>query len=91
MIGTVEVALRAGAEIAEAPMWDPGRSALWWLDVLAGEINRLDYATLENATLQIGETASALALRRDGSLLVAMQSGSESWPPVCRPWSMHCP
>ena len=75
MIGTVEVALRAGAEIAEGPMWDPGRSVLWWLDVLSGKINRLDYGTLENATLQIGETASALALRQDGSLLVAMQSG----------------
>jgi sugar lactone lactonase YvrE len=75
LIGAVEVALRAGAEIAEGPMWDPGRSVLWWLDVLAGKINRLDYGTLENATLQVGETASALALRRDGSLLVAMQSG----------------
>ncbi len=75
MIGSVEVALRAGAEIAEGPMWDPGRSVLWWLDVLAGKINRLDYGTSDNSTLQISETASALALRRDGSLLVAMQSG----------------
>jgi sugar lactone lactonase YvrE len=75
LTGPVEVAFRAGAEIAEGPMWDPDRGALWWFDVLAGKINRLNYLTWDNVTIQVGETASALALRRDGPPLVALQNG----------------
>ncbi len=96
MIGQAEIALRAGAEIAEGPIWDPDRQALWWLDVLVGKINRLDYRTLENTTVQVSETVSALGLRRNEPPVVAMQSGFgaldralsavEKVVPVQEPW-----
>jgi xylono-1,5-lactonase len=76
MIGPVEVALRAGAELGEGPLWDAEREALWWVDLLGGTINCLQYRTLTNTVVEAGETVSALALRRgETSLLVALQSG----------------
>jgi sugar lactone lactonase YvrE len=71
----VDLVLDAGADLAEGPLWDAGRGALWWVDVLAGRINCLELDPLRNHVTEVGQTVSALGHRADGTLVVALQSG----------------
>ncbi len=58
------------AQLGESPCWDAAAAALYWVDINASRIHRLDGGgRLE--TWQLGQPASALALRRGGGLVAA--------------------
>lgn len=69
--GPAELVLDARAELAEGPLWDPGRHVLWWVDINAGCVHRFDPATGSDRVIEIGMPVGCLALGEDGALVVA--------------------
>ena len=66
----VELIYDGKAELAEGPMWYD--NALWWVDILAGELNRLDRAVRYQPEPRAWRTSSALPPPcEDGRWLVA--------------------
>jgi sugar lactone lactonase YvrE len=57
------------AELAEGPVWHD--SALWWVDILAGTLNRLDTATGINSTRATGDFLGAAVPTTQGDWLLA--------------------
>lgn len=57
------------AELAEGPVWHDG--ALWWVDILAGTLNRLDIATGINASRATGDFLGAAVPTTHGDWLLA--------------------
>ena len=71
----VDVVLEAKAKLGEGPVWDPGAAALRWVDILPGLVHRLDPATGEDTSFEVGEPVGTVAVRRDGGLVLATESG----------------
>lgn len=69
---TLEMAVDAGATVGEGPVWDASRGVLWWVDILGCVVHRFDPRDGSDRTLPVGSTVGAVALRRDGRLLVAL-------------------
>jgi sugar lactone lactonase YvrE len=57
------------AELAEGPVWHDG--ALWWVDILAGTLNRLDVTSGINASRATGDFLGVAVPAADGSWLLA--------------------
>jgi sugar lactone lactonase YvrE len=58
------------AQLGESPCWDPAEAALYWVDIPACRVHRLDdHGRL--ASWDVRGLASALVLRRSGGLVVA--------------------
>jgi len=72
---TLELAADAHAALGEGPVWDAARGVLWWVDIPAGLVHRFAPWTGADRTLAVGSAIGALALRRDGTLLVALADG----------------
>lgn len=66
-----QLVLDARATVAEGPVWDPNRKCLWWVDILAGLVHSFDPVTSKDAAIQVGTTVGSVALRGDGTVLVA--------------------
>jgi sugar lactone lactonase YvrE len=62
-------------DLAEGPVWDAGRGALWWVDIPKGHVHRLAPATDDLATLELGTMVGAVALREGGGLVAAVADG----------------
>jgi D-xylono/L-arabinono-1,4-lactonase len=57
-------------ELAENPLWDPERNCVYWTDITAGKMYRLDlYSGLPRLIYQ-GPTVGGFTLQRDGELLL---------------------
>lgn len=69
---SLEVAAAAAAVTGEGPVWDDDRVVLWWVDIPAGLVHRFDPSSGSDASLATGSPVSAVALRRDGTLLAAL-------------------
>jgi len=65
----------ARAVIGEGPVWDVDRGALWWVDIPAGLVHRFDPRTGADCEVELGSPVGAVALRRDGAVLVAAAAG----------------
>ncbi|MCU0484448.1 MAG: SMP-30/gluconolactonase/LRE family protein, partial [Chloroflexi bacterium] len=71
----VELVADARATLGECPAWDPGRGILWWVDITAGALHRFDPRTGTDTATSIGSAVGAVALRADGTLLLAVTEG----------------
>jgi sugar lactone lactonase YvrE len=69
----IECAARGADLLGECPLWD-GRE-LWWVDILAPALKRLDPARGAQRALALTEPIGSFALRRAGGILAAMKSG----------------
>jgi sugar lactone lactonase YvrE len=69
---SLEVAVDARASLGEGPVWDAARGILWWVDVTAGAVHGFDPRSGADRALAMGSFAGAVALRRDGSVVVAL-------------------
>jgi sugar lactone lactonase YvrE len=75
----LDVAVGPGAEIPEGPMWDGSTGALYWLDVLVGDLHRFDPRTGKDESRPLGRVVSSLARRTNGELLLSLQDGFASF------------
>jgi sugar lactone lactonase YvrE len=63
------------ARLAESPVWDAASQTLLWVDILAGEVHRLDPATGRDTAVGVGVPVGAVAARRGGGLVIAAALG----------------
>jgi len=61
--------------LPECPTWSEAESALYWADILEGEIHRYHLPTGEHTVLSFHEEVGCFALREGGGFIVAMRTG----------------
>ncbi len=71
----VELLLDAHAQIAESLLWEPSQQALYWMDVKAPALYRLDPATMGQQTWPLPADIGAFALLEGEAALVALRTG----------------
>ena len=59
--------------LGESPVWDDATRSLCWIDSLAGLIRRLDPASGALDEFQVPAPIGSMALRRDGSAMLALR------------------
>jgi sugar lactone lactonase YvrE len=67
--------LDAGASLGECPLWDDRRNVLWWVDVHAGRLHRLDPVTGVDTGIDVGQPVGSVGLRAAGGLVLALRDG----------------
>lgn len=72
---SVDVVLEARAQLGEGPLWDHRDRRLVWLDILVGEVHRLDPSTGRDETTRLGGPVTAAGLRAQGGLVLALEKG----------------
>lgn len=60
--------------LPECPTWSEAEQALWWADILEGEIHRYHLASGEHSVLCFPEEVGCFALREKGGFIVAMRN-----------------
>src|SRR5690625_6808988 len=63
------------AWLGEGPVWDEREKKLFWVDILSGKLIEYDPIQKSNTVYEIGEDLGVAALRKQGGLLLATQSG----------------
>jgi sugar lactone lactonase YvrE len=71
----VQIALKIKASLGECPRWDEREQLLYWLDINAGQLHRLNPATGIDSFLQFDEEIGCFALREQGGFVLAMRTG----------------
>src|SRR4051812_30404215 len=67
--------------LGEGPVWDERARRLWWVDVKAPAIHRLDPEGGEHRSWPAPEPVSAVALREGRGLVAALTSGFAFFDP----------
>ncbi len=81
LTGPAPVPLTApAASLAESPVWDAAGQALYWTDIPAGRVHRLDAAG-RHASWDIGQPVGAIAVRASGGLVLAAKAGFLAFDP----------
>lgn len=62
-----------GCKVGESPVWHRGQQALYWIDVRAPQLLRLDPHTGELSRWELPEVVGAVALRGDSNAWLAMK------------------
>ena len=62
------------AQLGEGPRWDADGQSLYWVDIPAGYVHRLNESGV-HACWQVGQPVSAVAVRATGGLLLAARDG----------------
>jgi sugar lactone lactonase YvrE len=70
-----EVAVAAGYELGEGPVWDASRGRLVWVDILAGHVHAIDPETGVRTWFDAGDPVGAVGLTRSGRLVLALVDG----------------
>jgi len=70
-----EVAVAAGHELGEGPVWDAARGRLVWVDILAGHVHAIDPSTGARTWFDAGDPVGAVGLTRGGRLVLALVDG----------------
>jgi sugar lactone lactonase YvrE len=72
---SIEVAVRAEAELGEAPTWDHASGTLLWVDVLGSEVHRYDPSRDDDAVLEVPQHVGAAKPRSRGGLVLNLRDG----------------
>lgn len=73
----IELVVDAKATVGEGPVWHDG--AVWWVDIVAGEVHRYDPATGGDETFELGQEVGALVPRASGGFVLAVRDGFAAW------------
>jgi sugar lactone lactonase YvrE len=71
----VRCLLDARAEIGESPVWSAEEQALYWVDILAPALHRLDPASGATCSWKMPAAIGSFGLRETGGAVVALRSG----------------
>ena len=71
----VTCVLDARAELGECPVWSVPEQVLYWIDIRAPAMHRLDPATGENRSWPLPSRVGSFALRETGGAVVALVDG----------------
>jgi sugar lactone lactonase YvrE len=80
--GDVTVALDAGCQLGEGPVWDPADRCVYFVDILRGHVHRFDPVTRASRAYAIDRMVGAAALTEAGDLLLAVHDGFARLDPV---------
>lgn len=72
---TVKCVVDQVSELGECPVWSVREQVLYWADILAGQLHRLDPQTGGVTSLTLGEHLGCFGLRRQGGFIVALRTG----------------
>lgn len=78
---SVTCLIQSDCRLGEGPVWDERAGLLWWVDIKAPAIHRIDPATGEHRRWAMPETVSAVALRESGGLVAALGAGFATFDP----------
>jgi sugar lactone lactonase YvrE len=88
----VRCILDARATLGESPLWSARERALYWVDILAPALHRLEPATGARRAWNMPETIGSFGLREHGGAVVALRSGfhffdfdSDKLTPIAKP------
>lgn len=73
--GGMELVLDTRAWHGEGPLWDARQQVLWWVDVAAGLVHRLDPSSGIDTAIEVGQPVGAVGLHEAGGLVVALRDG----------------
>lgn len=65
----------------ESPVWEAEQNRLWWADIPAGRIYRLDVSTNAVRDWTLPEPVGSFGLYRDGALVVGLRTGVYRFEP----------
>jgi sugar lactone lactonase YvrE len=68
-------------DIGESPLWDPVERVLWFVDILASLIYRLDPSSGSLDRFEMPASVGSLGLAQHGLLIVALRSGVHLFDP----------
>jgi len=68
--------------LGEGPVWDAREQALYWVDIRAPAVRRLDWRTQRVASWPMPEMVGSLAVRERGGLLLALKSSLSFFDPA---------
>src|SRR5258707_11233277 len=68
----IECVVKGRDLLGECPLWDERSGTLWWVDILAPSLKRLDGSV---KTYPLPEAMGSFAFREKPGLLAAMKSG----------------
>jgi sugar lactone lactonase YvrE len=71
----VTCVLDAKAQLAESPVWSAEEQALYWVDILAAVLHRLDPATGDTRSWALPKRIGSFGLREAGGAVVALEDG----------------
>lgn len=74
-IAEAELEYTFDATLGEGPVWDEQEEILYWVDILSGSLFQYDPSAKTNTIYDVGEHIGCLALRENGGLVMALQSG----------------
>lgn len=69
-----QLLLNYTGHLPECPTWSADEKALYWADILEGEIHRYHLPTAEHSVLSFHEEVGCFALRERGGFIVAMRN-----------------
>lgn len=69
-----QLLLNYTGHLPECPTWSAEEKALYWADILEGEIHRYHLPTAEHSVLSFHEEVGCFALRERGGFIVAMRN-----------------
>jgi len=70
-----EVAVAAGAELGERPVWNPNTGSLIWVDINVGELHELSLTAGDSIIARAGVSVGAAAPRAAGGYVLAAADG----------------
>lgn len=71
----IECVVDSRSKVGEGAFWDAKEDCLWWVDILAGQINRFDPSAQSNEVFHFGEPVGCVVPRESDGLVVAARSG----------------
>ena len=74
-MNAVELVLDARADLGECPRWNEQEGALYWVDIAACALHRLDPATGATRTRIFDQPVACFAFRRTGGFVLGMRDG----------------
>lgn len=86
----IEVALDARDGVGEGPFWDEAEQALWWVDIAGKAVQRWLPGTGEHRRWPMPDFPSAVVLREQGGLLLAMRDGLYLMDPASGALQLLC-